>query len=120
MRQIDQYEDVDNPDRDHQEDDTMEEADADTGQPARTELPPNGSGAQANARGTAAKTEAGGTATTRATEASASAQCGTLPERVTRLRFGTPEPPTLPIRKGGGTSIGEISVEHQNRFAPLM
>ena len=97
----------------------MEEADADFRHSASTELPPNGSGAQATARGTAAKVEAGGTVATEATAAGALAQGGTMPEGVTRLRFGTPDPPTLPIREGGGTRIGNISLEHQNMFAPL-
>jgi hypothetical protein len=119
LRRIDLYEDVNSPERDQQEDDTMEEADADTGQPPTTELPPSGSGAQATARGTARRAEAGGTANAGVTAADASARGGTLPEGVTRLMFGTPEPPTLPIRPGGGTSTGNISVEHQNRFAPL-
>jgi hypothetical protein len=44
LRQIDQYEDIDSPVRDQHEDDTMEEADADTCQFARTKLPPSGSG----------------------------------------------------------------------------
>ena len=64
LREIDEYEDVNSPDRDKHEDDTMEEADADTGQPARTELPPCGSGAQTTARGTATRIEAEGTVTT--------------------------------------------------------
>ena len=40
LRQIDQYKDTNSPIRDQHEDDTMEEAEADTGQPARTEMPP--------------------------------------------------------------------------------
>jgi hypothetical protein len=42
-----------------------------------------------------------------------------MPTGVTRLRLGTPEPPTLPIREGGGTNTSNNSVEHQNKFAPL-
>ena len=45
LRQIDQYEDINNPIGDQQEDDIMEEEEADPGHPARTEMPPNGSGA---------------------------------------------------------------------------
>jgi len=42
-----------------------------------------------------------------------------MPTGVTRLRFGPPEPPTLPIREGGGKNTSNNSVEHQNKFAPL-
>jgi len=63
LRQIDQYEDIDIPVRDQQEDDKMEEAYADTRQLARTDLPPSGSGAHAPTRGTASATVEGGTAT---------------------------------------------------------
>ena len=40
LRQIDQYEEINNPIGVQQEDDTMEEAKADAGQPTKTELPP--------------------------------------------------------------------------------
>jgi len=110
LRQIDQYEDIDSPVRDQQEDDTMEEADADPRQLGRTKLPPSGSGAHAPTRGTAAAIVEGGTATGGAPQAPAP----------TRLRFGKPEPPTIPIRSGGGTTTDNPNTEEQqNRFAPL-
>ena len=40
LRQVDQYEDINNPIGDQKEDDIMEEEEADTCQPARTEIPP--------------------------------------------------------------------------------
>ena len=42
-----------------------------------------------------------------------------MPTGVTRVRFGAPEPPTIPIRDGGGTNTPNNFVEDQNRFAPL-
>ena len=63
MRQIDLYEDIDNPVKDQQEDETMEEADAYTIHHVRTELPPNGSGAHAPTPGTADATAEGDAAT---------------------------------------------------------
>ena len=37
------------------------------------------------------------------------------------MRFGTPQPPTIPIRASGGTSSDNRNpFEHQNKFAPLM
>ena len=88
----------------------MEEADADTRQPAKTKLPPSGSGAHAPTRGTATATEEGGTGMAGAQH----------PPAPTRLRFGTPEPPTIPVRSGGGTTPANPKTEEQqNRFAPL-
>jgi septal ring factor EnvC (AmiA/AmiB activator) len=72
-----------------------------------TEIPPGGTGAPPTGA-----TGAGAASTC------ASAQGRTLPTGAIRLRFGTPEPPTLPIKEGIGTNTGN-SVEHQNRFAPL-
>ena len=67
----------------------MDEADADTGQPAMTKLPASDSGAQTTARGTTSRIEAGGMAAIRATASGASTQGETLPAGVTRLRLGT-------------------------------
>ena len=64
-------------------------------------VPPTG----ANAEGTSTST--------------ASAQGGTISTGANRLRFGTPKPPTIPIRKKKGTNTGNVSVEHPNSFAPL-
>ena len=113
IRQLGHYENVSNPTK-HTHAEYMEEDINmdDTGQgdpPApETKTPLDGSGAPP----------------TRATVAGAAASCasaqgGTLPTGATRLRFGTPEPPTLPIREGGGTNTGNISVEHQNSCATL-
>ena len=74
-----------------------------------TEIPPRGSEAPPT-----------GATVEDTTTTGTSSHGGTLPKGVTRLSFGTPDPPTLPIREGGGTNTGHISVEHQNRFAPLM
>ena len=110
LRQIDQYEDIASPDIDCQEDDTMEEDEADRGHLARIELPPNGSGAQTHTRAAHAPTVEDGTATGGAPP----------PPAPTRLRFGTPDPPILPVRSGGGTAPNNPNIEeHQNRFAPL-
>ena len=87
----------------------MKEEDADPGHYARTKIPPIGSGAQARTGGTSAATAAEGTTTTGVP----------TPPVVTHLRFGTPKPPTLPIRNGGGKSTGNNSVELENRFSPL-
>ena len=39
----------------------------------------------------------------------------------TRLRFGTPDPPTVPIKAIGGTSLDNRNpFEHQNMYATLM
>jgi len=87
----------------------MEEEDIDTRQHARTEPPPSGSGAHAPTRGTAAGTEAGGTAT-----------IGALPTAPTRLSFGTPGPPTIPIKSGAGTTPNNPNiVEQTSRLAPF-
>ena len=113
IRQLGHYEDISSPTT-HTQEEYMEEDNnmGDTGQgdplaPA-TEIPPGGSGAPPT-----------GATVAGATAADASAQGGTPPTGITRLRFGTPEPPTLPIREGGGSHTGNISVEHLNRFAPL-
>jgi len=88
----------------------MEEVDAYIRQPARTELPPRGKGAHAPTRRTAAATVEGSTDTAEAPQ----------PPTPTRMRFGTPEPPTIPIKSGGGTTLDNtITEEQQNRFAPL-
>jgi len=88
----------------------MEEADAGTRQLVRTELPPNGSGAQTPTRDTVADTVEGGTVTAGTSQ----------PTTSTRLRFGTLEPPIIPIKSGGGTTPDNPNtVEHQNRFASL-
>ena len=88
----------------------MEEAEVGTGQPPRTKLPPNGIGAHAPTRGTTTGTTAIGATTTRMTH----------PPIVTHLRFGTPDPPPIPIRARGGTERDKhTNVEHHNRFAPL-
>jgi hypothetical protein len=43
-----------------------------------------------------------------------------LPSAPTRLRIGTLEPPTIPVRSGGGAASANPNIEeHQNRFAPL-
>ena len=86
------------------------EEDADTGQPDSTKLPPSGSGAQ-TARDTTARTNEGDAATTGAATAGAATQGGTPHAGETRLRFGTPDPPVLPTREGGGTS-NNINMEH--------
>ena len=88
----------------------MEEAEVDTGQPDQTKLPPNGSGAQATTRGAADATSSGSTA-------KAGASVHTAP---TRLSFGSPPPPIIPINRGAGTTPDNPNnVEHLNRFAPL-
>jgi hypothetical protein len=44
----------------------------------------------------------------------------THPTVVTHLRFGTPDPPTNPIKARGGTELdNHTNVEHRNMFAPL-
>jgi len=64
-------------------------------------------------------------ASTTAAITAAAATCNppngtTLPIGGTRLRFGTPEPPTIPNRVGGGTTPYNPNLfEHQNRYAPL-
>jgi len=87
----------------------MEEEDADPRLPAKTEIPPNGSGAQTHIGGTAAVAAAAGTSATGVP----------IPPVVTHLRFGTPEPPTIPLKDGGRTHARTNPVELQNRFAPL-
>jgi hypothetical protein len=42
-----------------------------------------------------------------------------MPTGATRLRFGTPEPPTIPIRDGGETNTCNNSVERKIRFSHL-
>ena len=72
-------------------------------------LTPSGSGAQPT-RATLA-----GTTITCTTTAGVTLHTG-----VTRLRFGTPEPPTIPIRVHGGILSDKINtIDHQNMFAPL-
>jgi hypothetical protein len=110
LRQIDQYEDITSPIRDHQEEDIMEEAKAAAIHTTWTEPPPNGSGAHAPTRDIAAATEAGGTARAGAVQ----------PTTPTRLSFGTLGPPTIPIRSGTGTTPNNPNImEHTNTFAPL-
>jgi hypothetical protein len=113
IRQLGRYEDVCSPNI-YTQAEYMEENinTGDTGQgdphAQSTTLPPGGSGVPptgANAEGT--------------TTATASTHGGTIPTGVNRLRFGTPERPTIPIRNGGGTNTGNNSVEHPNRFAPF-
>ena len=88
----------------------MEEDEADGGQPARTVLPPSGSGARTHTRSAQAPAVEDGTATGGAPP----------PPAPTRLRFGTPDPSILPVRSGGGTAPDNPNIEeHQNRFAPL-
>ncbi len=99
IKMVDKYEDVYSPYGDQHEDDTMEE-DADTGLPDSTKLQPSGSGAQ-TARDTAAKTYERDAATTGATAGGTTTQGGTPHAGVTRLRFGTPDPPVLPTRELG-------------------
>ncbi len=108
IRQIDQYEDITSPTGEQQEDDIMDEEDADPGLLDRTEIPPSGSGAPIHTGGIASATAAAGTATMEG-----------IPPMVTHLRFGTPEPPTIPLRDGGGTHTRTILAKLQNRFAPL-
>jgi len=43
-----------------------------------------------------------------------------MPTSANRLRFSTPEPPTILFRVSGGTNTDNNLVEHQNMFAPLM
>jgi hypothetical protein len=107
LRQIDQYEDIDDPVKDQQEDDTVEEANADTGQPARTKLPPTGSGAQTHTGGTSSVAAAGRISATRVHNT----------PMVTHLRFDTPKPPTIPIIDGGGTPTRTNPIELQNIFS---
>jgi len=77
-------------------------------QAPRADLPPSGSGAQPTG------------ATTAGTSGACTTPTGvTLPTVVTRLRFGTLEPPTIPISARGGTYLeNRNSIEHQNTFAP--
>ena len=43
-----------------------------------------------------------------------------MPTGVTRMRFGTPDPPTVPIKASGGTPLDNCNpVEHHNKFATL-
>jgi hypothetical protein len=113
IRQLGHYEDVNSPTI-HTQEEYMEEdinmGDIGQGnpQPPTTEIPPGSS----EAPPTGAIGE--GTTTT-----GAPTQGGTMLTGVTRLRLGTPEPTTLPIKEGGGTNTGNISVEHSNKFAAL-
>ena len=86
----------------------MEEEDADPRLPDSTEIPPSGRGTHIRTGGSAPTATATGTAPT-----------GVIPPVVTHLRFGTPDPPTIPIRDGGEISTGTIPIELHNRFAPL-
>ena len=91
IRQLGHYDNINSP-ATHTHEEYMEEntnmGNTGKGDPLapETEIPPGGTGAPP--RGA---TGAG------ATPACASAQGRTLPTGATRLRFGTPEPPTLPI-----------------------
>jgi hypothetical protein len=95
---------------------------ADTGredlQETRAGLPPSGSGAHTTGATTVRTAKEVATATT---SSSCIAPTGAAsPTGATRLRLGTPNPPKIPIRAGGGTSPdNRNSVEHQNKFAPL-
>jgi len=72
--------------------------------------PNNGSGDQAPAEGTTQGDAEVGTTTTGVTP----------PTALTHLRFGTPAPPTNPIRARGGTALDNNYIaEHQKRYAPL-
>jgi len=86
----------------------MEEEDADPRLPDSTEIPPSGRGTHIHTGGSAPAATAAGTATT-----------GIIPPVVTHLRFGTSDPPTIPISDGGGISTGTTPVELHIRFAPL-
>ena len=109
LRQIDQYEDINNPIGEQQEDDNMEKEDAEPRLPAGIDISPNGSGAQTHIGGTTVAAAATGTSAT-----------GVLIQPVvTRLRFGPPKPPTIPIRDGVETHTRTISGELQNMFALL-
>ena len=114
MRQLGNFEDIGSPiintQDEYMEDDINT---AETGREDRhattADLPPSGSGAQPTGATSAGTTEA---ITTTAGDA--------LPTGVTHLRFGTPEPPTIPIRVRGGTDLNNINlVDHQNKIAPL-
>ena len=110
LRQVDHDEDIASMARDQQDDDTMEEVKVGTCQPPSIELSPNGSGAQATILGTTTCRKEVGTTTTWMTH----------PPVITYIRFGTPDPPTIPIKARGGTEPdNHTNVEHQNRFAPL-
>ena len=93
---------------------------ADTGhvdrQKSRADLPPSDSGSQ-----TTWTTTAGTSASTSATTIADTTLAGmTSPTGATRLRFGTPDPPTISIKSSGGTKPDNRSrVEYQNMFAPL-
>ncbi len=80
IRQVNQYEDINNPTGEHEEDDIMEEEDADPGLPDKTEIPLSGSGAKIHIGGTTSAEAAKGTASTEVP----------IPPVVTHLRFGTP------------------------------
>jgi len=113
IRQLGHYEDVSSPTTHTHEEYAEEDINmGDTGQgdpPApETKIPPGGSGVPP----TGATVEG-------AAAACATTQGETQHTGATRLRFGTPEPPTLPISEGGGTNAGNITVEHQNMFAHL-
>jgi hypothetical protein len=70
----------------------------------------NGSGAQAPIAGTIQGEVGHGATGTRQT----------LPTGPTHLRFGTPSPPTVPLRARGGTVSDNIyPAKHQNRYASL-
>ena len=138
------YEDVGSPPTNHdecmEEDTDIPDANREDRQ-TKTDLPPSGSGAhntRAQTAGTYAATAAAN-ATAAATAAVKAAATATMtvaaattlaagktpigvprPTGGDRLRFGTSDPPTNPVRPSGGTTPDDINLfEHQNRFAPL-
>ena len=97
LRQFRHNEDFSNPDI-HTQEEYMEEdinmgdTDQDNPHAPSTEIPTGGSGVPLTRAPTEGTTAAG-----------TSESGGTTPTGATRLRFGTPEPPALPIRDRGGT-----------------
>jgi len=114
-RQIGQFEDVNSPiiitrDEAMKEDPFTEAACNANRLNRRTDIPPGGCGGRAPAEGTAAGTTTASTI-----------RAGVVPPTVvTHLRFGTPEPLTIPLRARGGTTTNNNNTSKQhNMFAPL-
>ena len=91
----------------------MEEAEADARQPARTEMPPSGSGAHA---------PTGAQHQPQQQQPRQHRGCNTLrPPVVTHLHFDNLKPPTIPIKARGDTEPdNRNNVEHQIWFATLI
>jgi hypothetical protein len=108
-RQIGQLEDVSNPinitrDEAIEEKPIIEDISRADRQTKHVDLAPNGSGEEAPTGGIPAGTTAGGTTSVGSTP----------PTVITHLRFGTPDPPTIPLRARGHISkIGSHPSENK-------